>query len=277
MSIQRVPSVPFAQIANAALRDRRLSFKARGILALVLSNVGEWDATTNWIESQSDHDGKTAVQTAVTELTDLGYRRVTKERLPNGHLRTITEWFHEPSDRQIIRRPDYPAVGLSDGRETGASIEDHLPEDHLPEDQTDLTLMDLGGSQTAPNGLEAEAPPRTPGKAVSPGRSPYGAAFGRFWEIYPRKVGKREAWKVWQQIISDASAEEIIAGAVRYRDDPNREPQYTAHPSTWLRAGRWDDDPLPTRSGKQTAGQGKMRSYQEIYDRLNRTDREIES
>jgi hypothetical protein len=34
---------------------------------------------------------------------------------------------------------------------------------------------------------------------------------------------------------------------MRYRNDPNREPEFTAHPATWLNAGRWDDDPLPPR------------------------------
>ncbi len=39
----------------------------------------------------------------------------------------------------------------------------------------------------------------------------------------------------------------IIAGALRYRHDPNRDPTYTQTPGPWLRAGRWEDDPLPPR------------------------------
>ena len=72
MSIQRVPQVPFAQIANSALRDKRLSFKARGILALVLSNTGEWEAGLRYLESQSDTDGRAAIQSGLNELTELG-------------------------------------------------------------------------------------------------------------------------------------------------------------------------------------------------------------
>lgn len=70
-----------------------------------------------------------------------------------------------------------------------------------------------------------------------------------FWKTYPRKVAKPQARKAWEKALKTTDAEVIIAGATRYRDDPNRLPQFTAHPATWLNAGRWDDDPLPGRAG----------------------------
>lgn len=104
MSIQRVPSVPFAQIANSALRDQRLSYKARGLLAMVLSHTGEWTASRNWLVQQSDIDGRVAVQAALNELTDLGYRVVSKEHDPStGHFRTVVTWHHEPNES--VSRP----------------------------------------------------------------------------------------------------------------------------------------------------------------------------
>jgi hypothetical protein len=108
--IQRVPQVPFAQIANAALRDARLSFRARGILAMVLSHTGEWQASRDWIVDQSDREGREAVQTALNELTDLGYRRVVKERQEDGTIRTYVEWSHESTDRPETRPPVEPSV-----------------------------------------------------------------------------------------------------------------------------------------------------------------------
>jgi len=134
MSIQRVPSVPFAQIANSALRDTRLSFKARGLLALVLSNVGEWEASRDWLMNQSDKDGQIAVQSALNELTECGYRRVVKERQPDGTFATIVLWFQVPEcedNRPVGNLPD----GLSVGEETNRSIEHHPLEDYLEENQ----------------------------------------------------------------------------------------------------------------------------------------------
>ena len=66
--------------------------------------------------------------------------------------------------------------------------------------------------------------------------------FDRFWAVYPRKVGKGEARKVWARLRKQGvDPEELIAGAVRYRDDPQRKPNYTKHPGPWLNAERWTD------------------------------------
>lgn len=75
--------------------------------------------------------------------------------------------------------------------------------------------------------------------------------FAEFWKAYPLKVGKGAARKAWPAAVRKARDwQRIVAGAERYRADPNRSPQFTAHPSTWLNGERWDDDPLPVRGGQ---------------------------
>jgi len=71
--------------------------------------------------------------------------------------------------------------------------------------------------------------------------------FDLFWKSYPIKVGKAAALKAWVKAIKIESADEILAGAIRYADDPNRHPSFTAHASTWLNAHRWNDSALPPR------------------------------
>lgn len=71
--------------------------------------------------------------------------------------------------------------------------------------------------------------------------------FDLFWKVYPLKVGKVAAKKAWSKAVQETDHNEIIIGALSYAEDPNRHPSYTAHPSTWLNAGRWADDPLPPR------------------------------
>jgi hypothetical protein len=220
LAINRVQGVPFAQIANVALRDRRLSFKARGILAMVLSNVGEWEATASWIGEQSDHDGPTAIQSGLNELTHYGYRVVRHERDNDGRVRTVTEWFHNP---QKTRSPENPTTGKPDRRGTQAAIEDY-PLEHHRENTIVRKPLDTD------------------------------ADFIRFWEAYPRRAGKGHARRAWRKAITRASVDTIIAGAERYRDDPNRTEQYTALPSTWLNGERWDDDPLPKSDQPKSVG-----------------------
>jgi uncharacterized protein YdaU (DUF1376 family) len=71
--------------------------------------------------------------------------------------------------------------------------------------------------------------------------------FDQFWEIYPIKVGKGAALRAWAKAIKRGKPAVIIEGAGRYAKDPNREPEYTAHPATWLNADRWLDSPLPPK------------------------------
>lgn len=115
MSINKVQGTGFAQIANTTLRDKRLSFKARGVLAMVLSNAGEWEAPRDWIEQQSDKDGKEAIQSALNELTSLGYRKVFKRQRPDGTWFTEVHWFQTPeepvTEGRETRRPVDPAAG----------------------------------------------------------------------------------------------------------------------------------------------------------------------
>ena len=75
-------------------------------------------------------------------------------------------------------------------------------------------------------------------------------AFDRFWSVYPRKAGKQDAQRSFERALKVATLDEILAGAQKYADDPNRVAQFTAHPSTWLNQGRWSDEPLPRRTAE---------------------------
>ena len=80
--------------------------------------------------------------------------------------------------------------------------------------------------------------------------------FEQFWLTYPRKVGKQTAHSAYVKARRRGVMHtDILDGAQRYRDDPNRQDQYTAHPTTWLNRGGWEDDPLPARSQRTTANE----------------------
>ena len=75
--------------------------------------------------------------------------------------------------------------------------------------------------------------------------------FDEFWKIYPKhNGGVINSKKAWAKAVKVASPEEIIAGAKRYRDDPNRSLQFTAYPASWLNKGMWTDAPLTPQSFK---------------------------
>lgn len=265
MSVQRVPSAPFAQIANEALRDSRLSFKARGLLAMVLSHSGEWIATRRWLEAQSQHDGRASVQSALDELTEYGYRSVSYERI-GAEIRTVVVWRHTPEVSISC-----PTENLSDRepdrQETGRTLEhnssEHHQEEHHQEQHAD------GAAVGEAQALALVPLVLAPDQGQTALRRIPGTAFDQFWEVYPRKAAKAAAAKAWGKALLSAPAEVIIAGADRYRLDPNREPQFTAHASTWLNQERWSDDPLPGKTRPATGGQKRMDSYQNLYNQFN--------
>jgi hypothetical protein len=71
-------------------------------------------------------------------------------------------------------------------------------------------------------------------------------AFDKFWAVYPKKDDKPLAKRSFEKALHRTTLEVIIAGAERYRDDPNREAGFTKNPSTWLNADAWANGPLPS-------------------------------
>ncbi len=68
--------------------------------------------------------------------------------------------------------------------------------------------------------------------------------FAAFWDAYPNKVGKGNARQAWLKALrKGADPDELTRAATSFRDDPRRDPGYTAHPTTWLNGERWTDQP----------------------------------
>jgi hypothetical protein len=133
----------------------------------------------------------------------------------------------------------------------------------------DVTDGATNGAPTRPDptlkekAFKRSSSPATPDDAetVEPDPKPimYSRAFEAFWDAYPRKVGKKASSAAFDKARKAASLQTICQAAARYRDDPNREDAYTAHPTTWLNEGRWDDQtPLPNRMAAQTKPSGSQ-------------------
>ena len=79
--------------------------------------------------------------------------------------------------------------------------------------------------------------------------------FLDFWDAYPKRVGRGVAVKAYAKAIKTADPEKILEGARRYAAARRgQDPQFTAHPSSWLRAERWADEPDPIRRSGHERG-----------------------
>lgn len=67
--------------------------------------------------------------------------------------------------------------------------------------------------------------------------------FDAFWDLCPRKVGKAAARKSYDKAVKTVDPQKIADAMQAFaKSQAGKDPQYIPHPSTWLNAGRWDDD-----------------------------------
>ena len=116
-------------------------------------------------------------------------------------------------------------------------------QDYKPETVTLFTLCDSSASPSGCDFSPAEDKPTNGG-----GKKGFSDDFNRFWEKYPRKVSKGQAWKTWQKLQKDGTLPDVdtLIEAVRWRQlEPDWEKdggKYIPHASTWLNACGWEDE-----------------------------------
>jgi hypothetical protein len=191
----------FTQIPNEWLRDTRLSFKARGLLSLVMSHSKGWSLSINSLAEQNQ-EGKDAIRSAISELENFGYlsRSQVNEQGRFGESVWIT---HDPSATPLA---GLPLSGFP-------SSDNPTPKNNnLKEEQVKNTK-----SANCEN------------------------LFEEFWNAYPRKLDKAKAFRAFKSALTRTKFEDILAGVIAYRNDPKRNPDFTKYPATWLNNDSWEN------------------------------------
>ncbi|MFC8717045.1 hypothetical protein [Kitasatospora sp. NPDC057198] len=116
----------FTVLPNCVLQFRQLSYTARGLLADLLSRPDGWREDGRHMADTSPQ-GRGAIRKALKELTDAGFYRVEKIRMPDGKIVTETHVYDTP------QRPALPGDTrpVSGGSTTGGA--DALPKDRYQE------------------------------------------------------------------------------------------------------------------------------------------------
>ncbi|MFJ3707340.1 helix-turn-helix domain-containing protein [Streptomyces sp. NPDC090053] len=121
----------FTVLGNEVLRDRRLSFTARGILAYLLSLPDGAREDVRTLADRNPGLGRRGVANALDELVELGYyiRRTVKDA-GTGQVRTETYLFDAPQTADVPQTADAPlpaptgtgaaGTGVADGGKAGA-------------------------------------------------------------------------------------------------------------------------------------------------------------
>lgn len=250
-----MPSVDqYTTIPNAWLRDRNMTRRARGLLVELLSHREGWSVTVESLV-RTGKEGKAAISRDLRELEELGYLRREQARTKTG-FGSMDYVLTDPARAETSQADDAGRLQGTDKSVTGDSLSDNVVTDNVGATNVGATSVVPTNTPTKKNNQEDQLQEEPPRKNNARATRDASDRFSEFWAIYPRRQAKAAAVKAWNKAVKRADVEVILEAAARYRDDPQREPQFTAHPSTWLNQDRWEDEPLPAPSSPGYSGRG---------------------
>lgn len=203
-----------------------------------------------WVRCTTHEAAEAVVQSSrsmerrLTKLVEMG---VLDRRQDIGHWSDRAYWYTRSAERDYANRVGERVRGNCADRVD-------VPVVVRPKEEENTYALPYAdcGSDTA-------APPAVVDRPKS-----IDEHFESWWQAYPRHVGKKAARRSYEQAVKkgEATHGELLAGALRYRDDPGRSEKYTKHPTTWLNQGCWSDSPTPVTSvtDRQRAINDKVRA-----------------
>lgn len=178
MTVRRAASAgdKVAVFLRAALQDNRISYRARGILASVLSRPQDWTSSAARLARQSPTEGRDAIRTALIELESVGYL----VRIRSQNERGQWEWSWDISDD-----PTLFAQKTADEPDTSPQVTDipaGQPTDGSSVDGSPVSGPSASGSpehgKPGPSKGSRGTGGRSTGSRRNPPRPPDGALLG---------------------------------------------------------------------------------------------------
>jgi len=223
----------YAKISNKLLQNNKLSLKARGIMAYILSLPDTWEICLEHLYGNaSEHDGRTAITGALKELREFGYMHLEKITDAGSGRMAGSRWlaYDDPSEnpnfteKQVSRLSDNPlAENPSDGKQATIKETEERKE-------TEKQIP------TAAGGSLIEIPPVE--FRVTP---------EQIYEIYPKKTARPTAIKAITRAMKSKAGGELLSITERYalavKTWPQDQRRFIPNPATWFNQERFNDDP----------------------------------
>lgn len=215
----------FTTVDNTWIRSSGLTPQANFLWIYLLSHKIGYELRDGQILRETGF-GRKGLRAARAELVDKGWLILERMKNPDGSLGTYAYHLQEPRD---------PQGTVAGGTVEGGTVAKGPDLRRLK--SKEKTNLDKTNSLVN--------------------------AFAEFWDVYPRKRDKGHALRALEKALEKASIEDIVAGAIAYRDDPNRDDEFTAYPSTWLNGERWEDE---YDRRKETPGPGHRVWVKSMHD-----------
>ena len=195
----------YAQIPNDWLRDSRLSLKAIGLLAQLMTHSPGWNVSIRTL-ALSNKVSRDQITAAIKELEQYGYINRSQERDGSRFAEAI--W---------TTRDPYTDAELSAAE--------------LP-----LTEKSATENPTTKNTISKEQQDKK--EHI---KNEYDDSFELFWKSYPRKENKPKAAKEFGKLIADKDL--VMKQLAVWLAHPLKADRgYWPHAERWLRDRRFDDE-----------------------------------
>ena len=207
-----IPAVDhFTSVPNEWARDKRLSYRARGILVTLLSHREGWHSSVEAI-AREGAEGRDAVRTAIHELEAVGY--LIRER-GRDEQRKYTGGTY------LIKSPCESIDGFSAPGKATSENPSHKKTN--PKKTNEV------------NGASKDAPARLD----------YPEDFETFWSHYPKRQGpnpKKAAYGKWKTATKSTDPQALISAVKAYASSQLPEDrQMIPQAATWLSQERWEE------------------------------------
>jgi hypothetical protein len=142
-------------IDQAVVRNRNLSYRARGVLTVLLSMPDNWSLTSEWLTAMGT-EGRDAIRAALNELEEAGH--MVRHKAQNEHGHWYTRWVvyehpvYKPVHEPVHNYPTeagFPGVGFPGAiRNTYKEVSTDLVTDITTENTSRLCTRCRGSGQT---------------------------------------------------------------------------------------------------------------------------------
>lgn len=198
-------AIYYSKISNLVLQDKRLSFKARGLIAYILSLPDDWVIQAKHLETESPQ-GREAIYSALQELAVFGYMQKEYTHNDEGHI-IHTRWiaYDEPNS-DANRTTGFPKFGES------------------------ATTKEISELKRKEEDKRAE----TLAKAIE--------IYNTYPRKIARPVALKAILKSAEKITLEELHKHVKAYAEAVATWPKEQREFVPHPASWINQERWNDE-----------------------------------
>lgn len=223
-------------ISNVFVRDNRISLKAKGLMALIMSLPPDWEFSIRGIVA-TVAEGKAAIYTAIKELRQYGYCDIVGCRDERGKMTGNDYIFYEESKLSNLESADNEVVNPRSENRDMDNIEPYTENRNMDEltPHTDYQHTDNRDMENRPQINKEDNKGK---KEINKESDEY--SFEKFWDLYDKKTGKGMCVKAYTRL-SLTDKKEIFEYLPKYKQTtPNK--KYRKNPLTFIHERAWEDE-----------------------------------